>query len=417
MHQLLKYLLQGYTWVCHSFFPPLKGLAGIFLFGCAGMLTNVYAESVDITDNQESTAQVFTPYAVLATDIFSNVSGGQETGTSVFGLLEVGVDADLSGFTGLSGFSAHISGLWAGGEDPSVNVGDFNTLSNLAAPDSTYLYEVWVQKYFMDKKLRIKLGLTTIDADFMISEYGSMFINSGFGILPTFSGNTAVPTFPLSGLGALAQYSFTESSYLQLGVYDGDAGADDEHGMDWDYGSDEGAAFVYEIGTEKVFQGDLNGTYKFGGMYHTGEFADFRDGSTDHGNYNFYVVADQVLLNQVAGDPKLAGFFRASYSPEEEINTVNFYVETGINLFSPFSGRDDDIFGVGLLYTDFSDDAVRDLQLTEAHVNDSESVLEVFYQAQITPWLVVKPEVQFIFDPMLAEDDAVLFGARIEVAF
>ena len=119
----------------------------------------------------------------------------------------------------------------------------------------------------------------------------------------------------------------------------------------------------------------------------------------------------------MVGDPKLAGFFRASYSPEDEINTVNFYVETGINLFSPLPGRDDDIFGVGVLYTDFSDDAVRDLQLTEAHVNDSESVLEIFYQAQITPWLVVKPEVQYIFDPMLAEDDAVLFGARIEIAF
>ena len=416
MHQFLKYLLQGCTRVCHSLFP-LRDLAGFFLFGYIGMLPNVYAESADITDNQESTAQSLTPYAILATDIFSNLSGGNETGTSGLGLLELGLDADLDELFGWQGTSFHISGLWAGGEDPSVNVGDFNTLSNIAAGDSTYFYEAWVQKYFMKETLRIKLGLTTIDADFMISEYSGAFINSGFGILPTFSGNTAVPTFPLSGLGALAQYSFMGSSYLQLGVYDGDAGADDEHGMDWDYGSNEGAVFAYEIGTGNVLLDDLNGTYKFGGMYHTGEFTDFRDGSTDHGNYSFYVIADQVLLNQASGDPKVAGFLSASYSPEEERNSVNFFVATGINLFSPFSGRDDDVFGVGLLYTDFSDDAVRDLQLTEAHVNDSESVLEIFYQAQITPWLVIKPEFQFIFDPMLAEDDAVLFGTRIEVAF
>jgi len=95
LHQSLKYLLQVCTWVCHSFFPPLKGVAGIFLFGSVGMLPNVYAESVDTTNNQESSAQVFTPYTVLTAEVFSNVSGGLETGTSVFGLLEVGVDADL----------------------------------------------------------------------------------------------------------------------------------------------------------------------------------------------------------------------------------------------------------------------------------------------------------------------------------
>jgi porin len=358
-----------------------------------------------------------TPYAVLVAEIFSNLSGGNKTGTSVFGVLELGVDFDMDMLAGWQGTSFHISGLWAGGEDPSVNVGDFNTLSNIAAPDSVFFYEAWLQKYFLDEKVRIKLGQMAVDSDFMGSEYGGVFINSAFGMLPTFSGNTAVSTYPLGGLGALIQYALTDATYFQLGVYDGDAGADDEHGVDYDFGSDEGTAIVYEIGTSGLTRGGLNGAYKLGGLYHTGEFTDLRDESTEHDNYNFYVVVDQPLLNKTDGDPKLAAFLRASYSPQEERNTVNFYIETGINLFSPFTGREADIFGVGIFHTDFSTDTVKDLQLTEPHVNDSEQVLEIFYQAVVTPWLVVKPEFQFIFDPMLGEDDAIIFGTRFEISF
>jgi len=358
-----------------------------------------------------------TPYAVLTAEIFSNLTGGNETGTSGIGVLELGMDIDLDRFTGWQETSFHISGLWAGGEDPSVNVGDFNTLSNIAAPDSVFFYEAWLQKFFLDEKVRIKLGQMAVDSDFMGSEYGGVFINSGFGMLPTFSGNTAVSTYPLGALGAVIQYSFTDTTYAQLGIYDGDAGADDEHGVDYDFGSEEGVAIVYEIGTRALIMDGLKGDYKLGGLYHTGEFTDFRDGSTKDDNYNFYVVVDQPLINQANGGPKLAAFLRASYSPQEERNTVNYYIEAGINLFSPFAGREADIFGVGLFHTDFSGDAVRDLQLTEAHVNDSEQVLEIFYQAEVTPWLVVKPEFQFIFDPMLGEDDAIVFGTRFEIAF
>jgi porin len=358
-----------------------------------------------------------TPYAALTAEVFSNLSGGNETGTSVFGVLELGLDMDLDRLAGWQGTSFHVSGLWAGGEDPSVNVGDFNTLSNIAAPDSVFFYEAWLETYFLDEKIRFKLGQIAVDSDFMGSEYGGVFINSAFGMLPTFSGNTAVSTYPLGALGALIQYALTDTAYIQLGVYDGDAGADDEHGVDYDFGSEEGVAIVYEIGSSALAPGGLNGDYKLGGLYHTGEFADFRDGSMEDDNYNFYVVVDQPLINQASGEPKLAAFLRASYSPQEERNTVNYYIEAGINLFSPFAGRDADIFGIGFFHTDFSGDAVRDLQLTEAHVNDSEQVLEIFYQAEATPWLVVKPDIQFIFDPMLGENDAIVFGTRFEIAY
>jgi len=377
------------------------------------VITGVYAAGEDDETDAEPAVQ---PYLYLVAEMFSNLSGGLDTGTSGHGLIEAGFDVYLDRLLGWSGASFHVSGLLAGGEDPSVNAGDFNTLSNIAAPDGVYFYDAWLQQTFYDDQLRLKFGQMRVDGDFMGSEYGTPFINSGFGILNTFSGNTGVPTFPVAGLGALAQYTWPETAYVQLGVYDGDAGSDQRHGVDYHFSADEGADIVYEIGTDGFQYGDLAGTYKFGGYYHTGKFTDFRDGTNVRGNYSFYVVADQHLLNQSPDTPKLAGFFRASYSPQDERNTVSFYAETGVDLFAPFPGRDEDVAGLGVYYTDFSNDAVTALRLTEPHVNASESVLEIFYKAQITPWLSLKPEFQFIFDPMFAKNDAILFGTRLEIS-
>ena len=57
------------------------------------------------TDQPGSFSQGITPYAILATDIFSNLSGGNETGTSGLGLLELGLDADLDELFGWQGTS------------------------------------------------------------------------------------------------------------------------------------------------------------------------------------------------------------------------------------------------------------------------------------------------------------------------
>lgn len=380
------------------------------------------AASVTVAAAAETAAETSpppaaTPYLYLALEQFTNLSGGLETGTSGFGLVEAGVDVDLERLLGWSGMTFHASGLLAGGEDPSVNAGDFNTLSNIAAPDGVYFYEAWFETVFADERARLKFGQMTVDGDFMGSEYGALFMNSAFGILNTFSGNSGVPTYPLGGVGALLQYTWPDLAYVQFAVYDGDAGSDQEHGVDYEFNDQQGAVFVYELGTDGFDAAGKPGTYKLGGAWYSGEFADLADGGRERGNYSFYLAGDQVLVQDADQQPKLAGFFRAGYSPQQERNTVNFYLEGGMTLFEPLSGRERDIAGIGFFYTDFSQAAVRALGLAAPQVHDSESVLEIFYQVQLTPWLTIKPEFQFIFEPLLAEDDALLFGTRLEASF
>ena len=50
---------------------------------------------------------------------------------------------------------------------------------------------------------------------------------------------------------------------------------------------------------------------------------------------------------------------------------------------------------------------------------DNEEVLEVYYNAQITPWLNLSPSIQYISDPGGTNDakDAVVFGLRAQITF
>jgi porin len=55
----------------------------------------------------------------------------------------------------------------------------------------------------------------------------------------------------------------------------------------------------------------------------------------------------------------------------------------------------------------------------DAGLEEDEVVIEVLYKAQITPWISVTPDVQFVVNPGGTEDieNAVRGGARFELVF
>ncbi len=54
-----------------------------------------------------------------------------------------------------------------------------------------------------------------------------------------------------------------------------------------------------------------------------------------------------------------------------------------------------------------------------AHSARHESVMEVYYNAQLTPWLSVSPSIQYIFNPggLAGVNDAVIVGLRAQISF
>ena len=68
--------------------------------------------------------------------------------------------------------------------------------------------------------------------------------------------------------------------------------------------------------------------------------------------------------------------------------------------------RDDDLLGAGVAHLIFSN---------RLPGQTYETAIELFYKAQLSPWAMVQPDLQYIARPNGDGRDAFVFGLRFEV--
>jgi porin len=248
-----------------------------------------------------------------------------------------------------------------------------------------------------------------LDDDFMTSDYSSLFINAGFGPIPTQSGNVAAPIWPIGGLGAHAHMNLSETSSLQLGAYDGDAGSftSNDDGLNNSLDGDDGYMLMLEYArvTEK-FGGRT--TWKLGGYHHTGkQFTHQQSGANEEDLDSLYLVIDH------AASDKFGLWARLSASLDKEISTVTTHLDSGVVFTGPLQRRPDDQLGVGFLRTKFGDEY---LSATN-NASDSECVLELTYHAPISENFHFQPDLQWIFDAHESQDDVFVLGLRFGIDY
>jgi porin len=358
------------------------------------------------------------PYAIYSTEGFGTVAGGIGTGLDWTSQLEFGLDVDAGKLAGFAGGAAHASFLWIEGTDPSENrVGNVNRISGLSAPAAARVYELWYKQTIF--ALTAKLGQMVVDDDFMVSANAALYFNAGFGTYPTFTVNTTAPSYPLAGPGAFVQWQVTERLGIQSGVYVGDAGPNDSGNDGFGWRTDHGAVIFYEA-AYKATLGALPGTYKAGGYDHTGRFDDPRFGHAGRrhqGNYSVYALADQALVIGQDGVPTVAIFAGFGVNPQQDRNPVHIYGQGGLNVTGPLPPRPKDVLGLGVSGTRFSDDLVQAHRVAGTPVAHQEVIVELTYQAAITRFLTLQPDLQVVFDANRSRQGAVVLGLRLQAKF
>ena len=78
-----------------------------------------------------------------------------------------------------------------------------------------------------------------------------------------------------------------------------------------------------------------------------------------------------------------------SVFPRTELNTFPYFYESGLIYHGLFPGRDNDITTLGIAYGQYSS------KLAGTY----ETVFEVGHKFQITPWLGLHPDFQYILRP------------------
>lgn len=352
--------------------------------------------------------------AGLVADFSQNLRGGADTeGAGFRHLFDLNVSLLSRPLLGYDGGTLFLDFQTKEGQDGSEEVRDFQAFSNLDAPDFTALYELWYEQVLLDARLRVKVGKVDANSEFAFADFGGEFLNSSTGFSPTI---LALPTYPNPAMSINAFVEPVEAFYAGLGVYDGAAqegSALGRRGPSTFLGDPSDLFLIGEAGLRWALADARNGRLAIGGWRHTGAFERF-NGGTESGTGGLYAVLEQRLWRadrESEGDDRGVGAFVQYGYADPGVSEAEHHVGAGVSASGVVPGRPEDALGAYGSLVLFSQGA--------GFTEDHELAVEAFYKAAITPWLSLKPDVQYIVNPG-GDDalrDAVVATLRVEAAF
>lgn len=331
-------------------------------------------------------------------NLLANLAGGIKQGATMQGVTTGTLEVDTAKAFNLPGGTFHISALQIHGQNLSpAYLGNLQTANGNEAQDTTRLWELWYDQSFANADL--KLGQQSIDNEFITSKYSALFLNTptGWPLLPSDDLYGGGPAYPLASLGARLQVKATSNLTILTGVFNDNPGGgsftDNAQTLDATgarFNLNTGALVIAEV--QYTPPTTLPGTYKLGAWVDTASFPDQLYGTAKmhHGNASLYAVADQSIWQSPSRSAQTLNIFgRIMGAPANE-NLIDLAFNGGLTLTAPLPGRDADQAGINLGLGHVS---------SRIPQRGTETLLELTYQAQLTPWLSLQPDIQYILNP------------------
>ncbi|WP_373319637.1 carbohydrate porin [Gluconacetobacter johannae] len=377
-----------------------------------------------------------------------NGGTGSGTGAAYDGVTMPTLTVDLDKLFGLKGGLFNISALQIRGRSISQDhLGNFNPISGFEADRSTRLFELWYQQSFLNDRLDVKIGQQDLDTEFLISGYGAMYLNANFGwpMAPSVNLYAGGPSWPLASPAVRIRYRPGEQFTFMFAAADDNPPGNRSNTFGIQNGgnradptnqtTNDGSGTRFNMGTGALLMTELQyainpqpadmpeaakdpglpGVYKLGGLYDTAQFPDYRynnqgvalggpDDTThmprwDRGNWIVYGIIDQMLWRPSLTSARSVGLFARATGNGGDRNLISFAIDAGLSLKAPFNGRDDDTLGLGWGIGRASSGLRQYDRNTGSLVQGNENHLELTYQAQIMPWLVMQPDFQYVWHP------------------
>lgn len=372
-------------------------------------------------------------------EVWGNPVGGLSHGAVYTGQMSFQGNIDLQKLLGWRGANFSTRWYWLSGHDISAEyVGNNFGVSNISGSPAVRMNELWFQQNFLGDQISIRVGQMGADSEFHVSTHAVVFLNGALSWSPCISTNlpNGGPVYPMSSPGI--RLSLTPVSWFSyLGaVFQGNPFAQDvnRYGFRWDLSSSNGYFSIHELNfrvNQESESSNLPGTFRIGNWFDTAP--DPNAGSAQPWNYGFYFIADQMLYSvanselgsmtddkgqqTTAASPTNKGlgvFTHISYSPQAA-SFINFYVDGGLTYKGLIPTRDNDIIGVAVGYGHWSDNA----KDNDGSSNPGyEMVFEATYQMELTPWLNLQPDLQYVIHPSGTNiANALVLGARTTLSF
>ncbi len=372
---------------------------------------------------------------VYTGEYFAVFEHNLENGTVYLDNIDITATLNFEKLLGWNGATCFAYVLGNHGGIPNERVGTIGRsgaiqgVSNIATHNTWKLYEFWLEQQLFDERLSLLVGLYDLNSEFDVQETSGIFINPSHGIGADYaqSGENGPSIFSVTSLAARFKYMPTENLYAMIGVFDGVPGdPNNPNGTHIIFGENDGILVAYELGlfeNGESFKSGF-GKYSVGGWFYTADFEDLTE-VDNYGkpllrkdNFGLYLSAEKFLFAETNNPAQgLAAFLRFGIA-NSNINPLNYYWGTGINITGLIRGRDEDVIGLAIGTAHAGEKLLKLNNTAGLTTEENEMIIEFTYSFQATPWLRIQPDFQYVINPLGAyiNDKATVAGIRVEVA-
>lgn len=308
------------------------------------------------------------------------------------------------------------------------------------------LAELSYRQNLLNDKLNLRIGR------FGLGEFGEFpcdFQNLLFcGNTGGSSTGTVWYNFPVSQWGLQLKYHVSSSLAVQAAVFEQNPSLQvNDSGFKMSFSGGKGVIMPFEaIYKPRQALFDLPAEIRVGAFVSTADADDvymgadgqpqpltpdggYKRHSTSHGFWT--VLRQQVALINDDPNRPLELFTQAHFN-EKDTSYIRSSLNLGMTIVGPFDSRPSDQLGIAVGRVEVSPQFEKRQRLLNAMsgsidynaptfipVQDKEYSAEIFYGVQVTKWLMVRPNLQFVRHPGGIDevDDAVVIGLKIQSRF
>lgn len=405
---------------------PNQGVTGDW----GGLRTRLYQDGVDFQLG-------------FVTEAAYNVTGDDSNLLRNADQFAFGVTLDTDKLVGLKGGKFQIIITDRNGQNLSTdaNLGTLMQVQEIYGRGNTFRWtQFWYQQLLFDGLADVKLGRMGVGEDFM--SFSCYFQNLSFcGSLP---GNIVSTWYnwPVSQWAARVKINVTPEWYGQIGFYNinpENIQTSDVFKLNNPPGT-IGTLIPVEVGwTPKLFEARLPGAYRLGYWYDSSNQPNVflaANGNPlvlspgvpplmESSESGWYAMAQQQVTT-VRGDASRGLTLFANFvQADRNTATIDQLITLGLFYTGPFDARPQDDLGFAVGRTHVNNNVAQGQELQNANglgpvaVQSSEYPVELYYSINATKWLMLRPNIQYIYHPGGTSENAnvVVLGLKAAVKF
>lgn len=366
-------------------------------------------------------------------ETFGTVHGGESHGARYAQQLRIGARFDLSKILGIdNGGVVQVMVTDRRGNSASADlVGNRLPVQEIYGGQYTRISEISYERTIFTPNLDMKVGFMPMGNDFGGMSILTNFVNAGFCAHPlSMSGGSGWTNAPTGKWGGMLKYKINDEWAIQTAAFEVNPVTSSESKYALRVSPDQYTGTIMPIEAIYTRGGTYDGQYKFGWYYDTSDTARINGSGTAAGRSGSYVLADQAVWRSATDAKRNLHVFGQATQTDAATSPFRHWYSVGVVLHKPFDSRPDD--SIGLAYgRAVLNERTRDNQIAAAstaaaadsidNLDSGEQLIELSYTAQVTKWLTVRPDVQYIKEPGafygVNTQNALMAGVQIKAAF